>query len=164
MTLLQAIRDRMHPPDSAGDPPDPDSQALTDRFDRLNEREAASGLTPFDQAELTAIEAFERSHRGRPAVLSKLRYLRQPEPVPGYDALEAHAIGDALSGADTETIKAAREYENKLKKRPTVLIAINRALRASRGQPMTSARAPDADGEQPPVVGNGLPVRAKPGS
>jgi hypothetical protein len=165
VTLLNAIRTRMHPPTSTGDSEAARPRDLADGYDRLNERDAVAGLAQHNQAELTAIETFERSHRDRPAVLNKLRYLRQREPLAGYDALEPKAIEEALSGSGSETIKAVREYENKLKKRPTALQAIERALRTSRAaQPGTPSRAPALDASQPPVVGNGLPVKVQPGS
>ena len=162
MTFLETIRNRRRPA-TVADSPEAASQELTDRFARLSERDAVAGLQQFNQAELAAIETFERSDRERQGVLNKLRYLRQREPVPGYDALEPDAIGEALSAHGTETIKAAREYENKLRRRPTALKAIDRALRASRGASATSSRAPAFDASQPPVVGNGLPVKVRPG-
>jgi hypothetical protein len=161
MTFLETIRNRRRPPAAAAESQEAESQELTDRFARLNEREAVAGLNQFDQAELEAIETFERSHRERSGVLNKLRYLRQREPVTGYDALETDAIEEALTGSDTNTIKAAREYENKLKKRPTALKGIDRALRASRGASATSSRSPTFDASQPQVVGNGLPAKAR---
>lgn len=161
MTFLQAIRNRVRPDADAEVPgsPEAESQELTDRYDRLNERDAVAGLQQFDQAELASIETHERSHRERAGVLNKLRYLRQREPVPGYDAMEPSEIGEALEGSGTNTIKAAREYENKLKRRPTALKAIDSALRASRGRPENSTRSPALDASQPPVVGNGLPAK-----
>lgn len=164
MPFLDGFRNRRRTNDATTDSPEAESQELTDRYDRLNEHDAVAGLRQFDQAELTAIEEFERSHRDRAGVLNKLRYLRQREPVDGYDALEPNAIEGALSGSGTETIKSAREYENKLKKRPTALKAIDRALRKSRSGPATSSRTPTFDASQPQVVGNGLPGKARPES
>ena len=165
MSLLDAIRTRMNPPTRTADPAAQGSQELTDGYDRLNERDAVSGLAQHSQAELTEIETFERSHRDRPAILNKLRYLRQREPLEGYDALEPNAIEEALAGSSTDTIKAVREYENKLKKRPTALQAIERALRTARGaQPDAAARTPVFDASQPQVAGNGLPAKQQPAS
>ena len=161
MTFLQAIRNRVRPDAEAEvpDSPEAESQELTDRYARLNERDAVAGLQQFNQAELESIETFERSNRERAGVLNKLRYLRQREPVPGYDAMEPSEIGEALTGSGTETIKAAREYESKLKRRPTALKAIDGALRTSRGGAATSSRSPSFDASQPQVVGNGLPAK-----
>jgi hypothetical protein len=108
--------------------PSPADAGRNQRFDRLNEREAVIELTQLDQAGLGAVETFERSHRARPAVLNKLRYLRQPEPLPGYDRLEPDGIAEALGEADMPTIKLVREYERKMQGRPSVLKAVSLAL------------------------------------
>jgi hypothetical protein len=57
------------------------------------------------------VEAYERSHKNRPEVLDKLRYLRTTEPLPGYDALTPAQIAEELAGADAETVKAVRDYD-----------------------------------------------------
>ena len=165
MNIIRALRNRAQ--GGKGSSPDAGTtdqgQALTDRYERLNDRQAVEHLGGLDQVELTAIDAFERSHRDRPAVHDKLRYLRQREPLPGYDALEPDAIVQALSGADQATLKAVREYERKLRARPAVLKEVARALH----RPRDDGTAADVDGvataatehEQPLVVGNGLPVK-----
>jgi hypothetical protein len=121
---------------------------LTRRFDRLGERDAVNELGELDQAGLGAVETFERSHRARPAVLNKLRYLRQPEPLPGYDRLQPDAIAEALGETDVPTIKLVREYERKMQKRPSVLKAISLALHqgADRG---VAQPAPTSDPGRP---------------
>ena len=62
------------------------------------------------QIELEAVESYERSHRGREAVLNKLRYLRGREPFAGYDAMSVDEILAALEEADLATIKRVRGY------------------------------------------------------
>ena len=169
MNFLKTIRSNMGAgaPDAAA----PETaltdgdQALVDRYAKLNERDAVAGLARLNQAELTAIEQFERSHREREPVLDKLRYLRQPEPLPDYDTLEPDAIAAALAGADAETIKAVRVYERKFQNRPTVNAELVRVIRGLRDRPATSADgAPVAAAEQAPVVGNGLPIKVRPES
>jgi hypothetical protein len=165
MNLFKSFRNgsRRDVTDINAPTPSPPDADLNTRFDRLNERDAVNELGQLDQAALLAVEAFERSHRHRPAVLNKLRYLRQPEPLPGYDRLEPDAIADALGEADTPTIKLVREYERKMQRRPGVLKAVSLALHqgAEReaGQP-----APAVDPGQPLVVGNGLPIKVRPES
>ena len=56
-------------------------------FDRLDARQVVNGLSDHSQVELTAVENFERANQNRQAVLDKLRFMRQPEPLPDYDAL-----------------------------------------------------------------------------
>jgi hypothetical protein len=130
-------------------------QALTDRYAKLNDQQAVAALTGLSQAELTAIARFERSHRDRAPVLDKLRYLRQPEPLPGYDALEPDAVPEALAGADTGTVEAVREYERKHQNRTAVNVAIASALKSLRDQPA---------GSQPPAAGNRLTIKTPPES
>ena len=56
---------------------------------------SSRGSVEFSQVELAAIETYERSHRNRPEVLDKLRYMRGSEPLPGYDALSPEQITDS---------------------------------------------------------------------
>ena len=165
MNILKAFRSGGRAEDRGGDSPDAShtdaGQQLTDRFEGLNERQAVAQLVHFNQVELAAIDAFERTHRDRPAVINKLRYLRQPEPLTGYDGLEPDAIADALSGADKTTVQAVREYERKLQGRAGVLSEISRALHrfGDRPAPEADALPVPRDVEQPLVVGNGLPIK-----
>jgi hypothetical protein len=165
MNILKALRRGGRAEDRGGDAPDARgtdaSQQLTDRFEGLSERQAVAQLVHFNQAELTAIEAFERTHRDRPAVINKLRYLRQPEPLTGYDALEPDAIADALSGADKTTVQAVREYERKLQGRAGVLQEVTRVLHRFGKRPTSEdgVLPVPRDVDQPLVVGNGQPVK-----
>ena len=161
-------RNRRQDPRPTDEPPQESlSGDLTERFAGLNERNAIAELHTFNQAELTAIHTFERSHRNRDPVLDKLRYLRQKEPMPGYDALDSDTVAAALADADPDTIKAVREYERKHQNRPTVNNAVLGALRESRKRQPASANgsiAPLLKGAQQPVVGNGLPIKVEPES
>jgi hypothetical protein len=133
--ILETVRHGAHAGAGAGDSPTADSsdesQPALARFERLNERQAIGQLAKNNQLDLTAIEEFERSHADRPAVLNKLRFLRQPEPMEGYDALQPSEMSQALSGADLTTLRAVREYERKLRRRPIVLEEIEGALHAT---------------------------------
>ena len=73
--------------------------------------QAFQQLSQLSQVELAAVEAHERSHRERPVVLNRLRWLRGSEPLPGYDALDSDEIVRALADADAATVKAVRSYE-----------------------------------------------------
>ncbi len=111
-------------------------------YDRLDDKEVARRLRGLSQVEMAAVEAHERSHRARPGVLDKLRYMRTPEPLPAYDTLTADQIVEALSGAQTETVKAVRDYERKFGGRPAVLEETARVLPTSTPSPRESrARA-----------------------
>jgi hypothetical protein len=162
MNIFKAFRG-----DRKAETQDPDAPVLSDAdatltadYDRLGERDAVAGLAGRNQEELAAIETFERSHRGREAVLNKLRYLQQPEPLPGYDALDSDAIVEALATADVNTVKAVREYERKLLNRPAVMAAVASAVREERA---AAGPIKDRPSAMPPLVeGNGLPPRQPP--
>jgi hypothetical protein len=64
-------------------------------------------------------------------VLSKLRYMRSSEPLPGYDAMTPEQIAEALAGGDGETIRAVRDYERKFQHRQSVLNEAARKLPTS---------------------------------
>ena len=117
--LRRRLFNRGTDPDAAPD----ESEVATPsaRYDRMDADDVNARLRGHSQAELEAIETHERSHQNRNVVLSKLRYLRGKEPLPGYDKLEADEVSAALRDADPETIKAVREYERKFRKRPAVL-------------------------------------------
>jgi hypothetical protein len=147
MNLLNAFRNGGRKADDASAPDLGDNQNMVDRYAALGEREAVAELGQLNQAELIVVEEYERSHRDRSAVINKLRYLRQPEPLPGYDALDGKDVAAALADVDVPTLKAVREYERKMQARATVLQEVTNALHRA-----TAAAGP------PPVVGNGLPA------
>lgn len=90
------------------------------------------GLSEHTQVELEAVESYERSHKARQPVFDKLRYLRGPEPLPGYDALGNEEIRAAVETADLATVKRVRAYERKFRNRPGVLEVVDRVRRARR--------------------------------
>ena len=87
-----------------------DSSVPIPGYARLGEKEVGEQLSQLSQVELAAVEAYERAHGNRPAVLHKLRYMHGTEPLPGYDALTTEQIAEALAEADAETVKAVRDY------------------------------------------------------
>lgn len=135
MTLLQALH--LHRP--ATDGTDATATSATGSpiagYDRLDARRVVARLAQRSQSELATIETHERSHKDRPAVLNKLRYLRGREPLPGYDTLEPEQISTALDGADLDTAKRVREYERKFKRRSHVLDAVIRTRAARQTTP-----------------------------
>lgn len=96
-------------------------------FDRLDAKQAVAELSDHSQVELTAVEAYERANQNRKPVIDKLRFMRQPEPMPGYDALSPAEIDAALGEANLDTLRKVRGYERKFANRPQVLEAIARA-------------------------------------
>ncbi len=134
--------DRHHEEDEAAGEVADDSDAPLPGYDRFEERELVDQLHKHTQAELAEIEAYERAHRSRTRVLNKLHYLRQREPVPGYDQMEADEIVGVLERADLETIDNIRAYERKFRDRPRVLDAIKEI------RPGEAARQPEREGYQ----------------
>jgi hypothetical protein len=99
-------------------------------YDRLNVGQIVGRLHRLSQVELTAVDSYERTHADRVDVLNKLRYLRGPEPVVGYDALKPEEIVTGLRHADAPTLKLVREYERKFHRRDVVLRALTEARHA----------------------------------
>jgi hypothetical protein len=98
------------------------------RYDQLAGEQVVSQLSHLSQLELAAVEAHERSHRDRPVVLNRLRWLRGSEPLPGYDALDPDEIVSALADADAATVKAVRSYERHHRDRREVRAKAARVL------------------------------------
>jgi len=100
---------------------------------RADEKELIGRLHEHSQAELEEIEEYERSHGNRTRVLNKLHYLRQGEPLEGYDNLSVEEIAAALEDADLVTIKHVRAYERKFHNRPNVQEVVEVARRRREG-------------------------------
>jgi hypothetical protein len=129
MKILNALRDRhSQGPDVAGRGED-EAKFPIARYDRLSAKRINGKLPQQSQLELDAIETYERSHKDRPVVLQRLRYLRGPEPLRGYDALEDEDVSAALEGADVKTLDGVRDYERKLRRRSLVLEEVAGARR-----------------------------------
>ncbi len=126
-------------------------------YEGLDGHDLGARLSGLDQVELAAVEAYERSHRDRPEVLAKLRYLRTMEPLPGYDALDEEGVARALAGADTGTVKRVRDYERKFQRRHAVLDEITRVLPDSQA----NAEETQARERQTALIRKGFAGRAK---
>jgi hypothetical protein len=100
-------------------------------YDKLEGRDLYAALRLKSQDELALVDSYERSHQNRAAVLDKLRYLRNDEPLDGYDRLDADGVVAALGGSDMPTLGAVRTYEVKLRDRPQVLSRLAELRRES---------------------------------
>jgi hypothetical protein len=109
-----------------------DSQLPIPDYDRIKDKDLVGELSKHSQTELAAIESYERSHKDRPAVSNKLRYLRGQEPLQDYDALSVKEILAGLEGADTPTLQRTRVYERKFQRRPDVLDEVATSIRERR--------------------------------
>jgi hypothetical protein len=130
MTMLDTLRDRLpggHPssgPEAPSDAPAGSAEKAPlpfDGYDKLDDKHVINGMSDHSQVELEAVESYERSHQSRERVLDKLRYMRQGEPLPGYDALSVEDIVAAIKEADVPMIKKIRGYEKKFANRPDIL-------------------------------------------
>lgn len=109
-----------------------ESQLPIPGYDQLKDKQISDQLSDLSQVELATVEAYERAHASRPAVLEKLRYMRGTEPLPGYDELTPEQVAAALAGANAKTVRAVRDYERKFQRRRAILDEATRVLPTSR--------------------------------
>jgi hypothetical protein len=101
-------------------------------YDSLKTKELIASLSSRSQIELAEIERYEHTHQNRVSVFDKLRWLRQDEPLPGYDALSGEEVLAALDKADVTAIKRVRGYERKFRARREILDEVDRLHRERR--------------------------------
>jgi Asp-tRNA(Asn)/Glu-tRNA(Gln) amidotransferase C subunit len=106
-------------------------------YDKLKTKEVIASLSNRSQVELAEIESYEHTHQDRVSVFDKLRWLRQDEPLPGYDAFSSDELLAALDKADIAAIKRVRGYERKFRARREVLEEVDR-LHRERRAPLAS--------------------------
>jgi hypothetical protein len=109
-------------------------------YDRLKTKELVASLSSHSQVELAEIESYERAHQDRTVLFDKLRWLRQEEPLPGYDAMSTEEVAAALEQADLSAIKRVRGYERKFGARRAILDEVTR-LHQERREPLVSRDA-----------------------
>ena len=112
-------------------------------YEQLSAKEITNRLHLLTQVELGTIEDHERSHRSRAAVLTKLGWMREDEPLPGYDQLDTEKVVVILADADAETIRTIRDYERKFQHRREISEAVTRL--SAQGQAQRS-RGPHRGG------------------
>jgi hypothetical protein len=101
-------------------------------YDSLKEKEVIASLSKRSQVELADIQTYEHTHQNRVSVFDKLRWLRQDEPIPGYDAMSSDEVVAALEKADLAGLKRVRGYERKFRARREVLEEVDRLHRERR--------------------------------
>jgi hypothetical protein len=92
-------------------------------YDDLTAAEIVDRLRGLSQADLAAVERYERAHDGRSTVLGRIEALRGDEPWTGYDEQTVVEIRKTLSDADDATLAEVRTYEAAHKNRQGVLDA-----------------------------------------
>jgi hypothetical protein len=165
MKILERLSNRP-PLGDAGDPGSREASSADEdqlpisNYDSLDAKQLRPQLSPLSQVELAAIESYELAHQARPVVVNRLHWLKGSEPVPGYDALGTEEIVQALTGANTETVRAVREYERHHQDRHEVRAEVARAL------PTAGASAGEdrARKEQAALVREGFADREKTGA
>lgn len=95
-------------------------------YDKLKTKEIVASLSSRTQVELAKIDSYEGEHEAREKVLDKLRWMRQSEPLPGYDKLDVDQVVAALGSVDLATLKRVRSYERKFGGRRDVLEEVAR--------------------------------------
>ncbi len=106
-------------------------------YDKLKTKDVVAALSSHSQVELAEVDSYERAHEDRLMVFNKLRWLRQDEPLPGYDAMSIDDVVAALGKADLSEIKRVRGYERKFQARRDVLDEVDR-LHQERRVPLVS--------------------------
>ena len=104
------------------------SDLAIDGYERLDQRAVSDKLHELSQAELEDVEDYERSHKERPAILSKLRFMRSKQPLDGYDDMSPDQIKQELAGCDSQGVKKVRDYERKFQGRREILEEAARVL------------------------------------
>lgn len=131
MNILKRIRDRSaarsrtNTGTTEGRAPD---RSHKEGWEHLSEKELIERLPQLSQAQLTEVERVEREHDSRKAVLAKLRWLRQAEPMEGYDQMSTSEVKQGLAGADSETVRNVRDYERTFQGRRAVTDETARVL------------------------------------
>jgi hypothetical protein len=142
LTARLRIRSRSEPAaDTKSPPSSPGAESLPIAgYDDLDEKQVIAHFRELSQVELAEIEGYERAHRNRRPVLDKLRYMRSPEPLPGYDAMESREVVQLIEAADTARIRAIRDYEGKFRRRHQVMSAAAQALPKAAANPAETSR------------------------
>jgi ferritin-like metal-binding protein YciE len=96
-------------------------------YRRLSTKMITDRLPHLTQTDLATVGAYERSHAGRPAVLSRVGALLGPVPWPGYDSMTAEEVLKRLSDAEPNHCRRVLEYERRHQSRSTVLKAAEKA-------------------------------------
>ncbi|MGW2486155.1 hypothetical protein ACWCV9_02900 [Streptomyces sp. NPDC001606] len=104
-----------------------DQLPITD-YRRLSTKTIVDRLPYLPQTDLAMVGAYERSHAGRPAVLSRVAALLGPVPWPGYDGMTAEEVVKRLNDAGPGHCRRVLDYERRHQGRTTVIKAAERAV------------------------------------
>ncbi|NMI56009.1 hypothetical protein FNV62_07485 [Streptomyces sp. RLB3-17] len=96
-------------------------------YRRLSTKMIIDRLPRLSQTDLATLGAYERTHAGRPVVLSRITDLLGPVPWPGYDTMHADEILKRLADAESGLTRRVLDYERRHHARSTILAAAERA-------------------------------------
>ncbi|WP_409083323.1 hypothetical protein [Streptomyces galilaeus] len=77
-------------------------------------------LPTLSQAQLSALDGYERAHAGRPEILNAIERLRGSEPWPGYDAMIPDQIAARLQTAAPAEARQVLDYGRRHRERGTL--------------------------------------------
>jgi hypothetical protein len=92
-------------------------------YRRLSTKAVIDRLPHLTQTDLATVGAYERSHAGRAAILSRVADLLGPTPWPGYDSMAADEILERLADAEAGLTRRVLDYERRHQARPAILRA-----------------------------------------
>ncbi len=119
-----------HPHHHAEEAADAESQSDPSEpfpgYSRMSVHDLQITMHTRTQAELAAIEEYERGHANRKEIFDKLHYMRGPQPWQGYDEMPEEETLARLDNADDEMVTRVRDYEHKFFRRPRV---VDKAMR-----------------------------------
>ncbi|MGX1274814.1 hypothetical protein [Streptomyces phaeoluteigriseus] len=78
-------------------------------------------LPTLSQAQLSALDGYERAHAGRPEILNTIERLRGSEPWPGYDTMLPDQITTRLQTATPAEARQVLDYEGSHRRRGTLI-------------------------------------------
>ncbi|MDG9709579.1 hypothetical protein [Streptomyces sp. DH10] len=113
--------------------PEEDDEAVTREeeppilgYEHFRVADIVQRLPRLSQAQLSALDGYERAHASRPEILNAIERLRGSEPWPGYDAMIPDQITARLQTAAPAEARQVLDYERRHRQRGT-LIAIAKA-------------------------------------
>ncbi|MGW1803050.1 hypothetical protein ACWCQN_46365 [Streptomyces sp. NPDC001984] len=104
-----------------------EDELLIADYRRLGTKMIIDRLPHLTQTDLATVGAYERSHAGRPAVLSRIADLLGPVPWLGYDSMTAEEILKRLAEAEAHHARRVLDYERRHQARSTIFRAAERA-------------------------------------
>ena len=91
------------------------------QYPSLSTDEILTKLAELSEIDLRKVDSYERKHKNRRAVLSRIRVLQGEEPWPRYDELAVKDIEAELNNGDYQRAQDVLVYERAHKNRPELI-------------------------------------------